>query len=67
MWCSSVLIVVCGVVYGVVQIALDPLPRVLLIEHIGMITIGSTHKDCVIAADIYEHTVETIKSMWGEG
>lgn len=43
------------------QTELDPLPRVLLIEDIGLITIGNTYKDCVIAADIYEHTITTIK------
>jgi rhamnose utilization protein RhaD (predicted bifunctional aldolase and dehydrogenase) len=41
-------------------VELDPLPRVLLIEGVGLVTCGATYKEASIAADIYEHTVETI-------
>ena len=41
---------------------LDTLPRVLLLEGIGLVTAGTTIKAVVISADIYEHTVPTILS-----
>ena len=44
-----------------IQIELDPLPRVLLIEGVGLVTVGLTYKETQISADIYEHTIETIR------
>ncbi|GBG29099.1 DNA/RNA-binding protein KIN17 [Hondaea fermentalgiana] len=41
---------------------LDPLPRVLLVEHFGLFTVARDAKSCSIAADIYEHTVPTLVS-----
>ncbi len=39
---------------------LDPFPRVLLFEGLGALTLGRTHADAAIAADIYQHTVAVI-------
>jgi rhamnose utilization protein RhaD (predicted bifunctional aldolase and dehydrogenase)/NAD(P)-dependent dehydrogenase (short-subunit alcohol dehydrogenase family) len=39
---------------------LDPLPRVILVEGLGALTLGRTHADAAIAADIYEHTATVI-------
>ena len=44
------------------KIMLDTLPRVLLLEGIGLVTAGTTIKAVVISADICEHTVPTILS-----
>jgi rhamnose utilization protein RhaD (predicted bifunctional aldolase and dehydrogenase) len=44
-------------------VQLDPLPRVLLIEGLGLVTAGKTYKEAVIAADIYEHTIATITGI----
>ena len=38
----------------------DRFPRVLLVDGLGLVTVGSSVKDCNIAADIYEHTVPVI-------
>ena len=42
------------------KIELDRLPRVLLIQGVGLVTVGLTLKAVDISADIYEHTVPTI-------
>ena len=42
------------------KVELDPLPRVILVEGVGLVTCGTTFKEASIAADIYEHTVDTI-------
>lgn len=39
---------------------LDPWPRVLLVEGLGVVTVGKTYKDAGVALDLYEHTVRTI-------
>jgi rhamnose utilization protein RhaD (predicted bifunctional aldolase and dehydrogenase) len=39
------------------KVMLDTLPRVLLLEGIGLVTAGKTIKAVEISADIYEHTV----------
>ena len=44
------------------KVMLDTLPRVLLLEGIGLVTAGKTIKAVDISADIYEHTVPTILS-----
>ncbi|KAH9259685.1 hypothetical protein BASA81_002107 [Batrachochytrium salamandrivorans] len=41
---------------------LDPLPRVMLVEHIGLVTMGRTWQDTQISADIYEESIKTILS-----
>lgn len=45
---------------GVSRVELHPLPFVYLIEGIGLITAGRTLKAACIAADLYEHTIDTI-------
>ncbi len=39
---------------------LDPAPRVILDERLGLCTLGRTAKDSAIVADIYEHTIDVI-------
>ena len=39
---------------------LDPCPRVVLDDHLGMLTVGPSAKDAAIAADIYHHTMEVL-------
>lgn len=39
---------------------LDPWPRVILIPQVGIVTVGSTHKDARIASDIYSHTAKCL-------
>ena len=39
---------------------LDPWPRIILVPKIGILAIGKTKKEAVIAADIYEHTIQVI-------
>ena len=40
---------------------LDPAPRVVLDEHLGMLTAGETAKASSIAADIYRHTMPVLE------
>lgn len=49
------------------KVELDPLPRVLLVEHVGLICLGRTHKACAISCDIYCHTVPTLLSALASG
>jgi rhamnose utilization protein RhaD (predicted bifunctional aldolase and dehydrogenase)/NAD(P)-dependent dehydrogenase (short-subunit alcohol dehydrogenase family) len=49
------------------KVELDPLPRVLLLEGIGLVTAGRTVKAVKIAADIYEHTVPVILNCMALG
>lgn len=39
---------------------LHPLPVVFLIRGLGLVTMGTTMKAARVAADLYEHTIETI-------
>jgi rhamnose utilization protein RhaD (predicted bifunctional aldolase and dehydrogenase)/NAD(P)-dependent dehydrogenase (short-subunit alcohol dehydrogenase family) len=39
---------------------LDPLPRVILVQGVGLFGLGASKKDAAIAADIAENTVEVI-------
>ncbi len=45
------------------KIALDPLPRVVLVPGVGLFGIGATKKDAAIAADIAENTIEVIRDV----
>ena len=45
---------------GANKIELDQLPRVILLAGAGLITIGKTVKETLVAADIYEHTINII-------
>jgi rhamnulose-1-phosphate aldolase/alcohol dehydrogenase len=42
------------------KVALDPLPRVILVPGVGMFGIGASAKDAAIAADIAENAVQVI-------
>ncbi|MCK6511036.1 bifunctional aldolase/short-chain dehydrogenase [Myxococcota bacterium] len=46
---------------------LDRLPRVFLIAGLGLVTIAPQEKAAQIAADIYEHTLETIQDAMAIG
>jgi NAD(P)-dependent dehydrogenase (short-subunit alcohol dehydrogenase family) len=46
---------------------LDPLPRVILVAGLGLITMGKTVKETKISADLYEHTIEIIQSAFDIG
>ncbi len=52
---------------GIEMKELDPLPRVLLVAGLGLVTIGKTAKETKIAADLYEHTIEIIQSAFDIG
>ncbi|MEE9258092.1 MAG: bifunctional aldolase/short-chain dehydrogenase [Nitrospinaceae bacterium] len=39
---------------------LDPLPRVLLVAGLGLVTMGKTAKETRISADLYQHTIGII-------
>ena len=40
---------------------LDPAPRIVLNQELGMVCIGNTCKDAAIVGDIYQHTMEVIQ------
>jgi len=42
------------------KIALDPMPRVILVPGLGLFALGPTARDARIAADIAESTIETV-------
>ena len=46
---------------------LDPLPRVILIAGLGLVTIGKSVKEVKIAADIYQHTIYIIRKAFNVG
>ena len=46
---------------------LDPLPRVILVAGLGLVTMGKTVKETNISADLYEHTIEIIQSAFDIG
>jgi rhamnose utilization protein RhaD (predicted bifunctional aldolase and dehydrogenase)/NAD(P)-dependent dehydrogenase (short-subunit alcohol dehydrogenase family) len=46
---------------------LDPDPRVILVPGLGLIAAGPTEKDARIAADVYEHTIATIRDAEAAG
>jgi len=52
---------------GVDKKELDPLPRVLLVAGLGLVTIGKTIKEAKIAADIYQHTIDIIHKSFSVG
>jgi rhamnose utilization protein RhaD (predicted bifunctional aldolase and dehydrogenase)/NAD(P)-dependent dehydrogenase (short-subunit alcohol dehydrogenase family) len=52
---------------GVDKTELDPLPRVLLVAGLGLLTIGKTVKETKIAADIYQHTIDIIHKSFSVG
>ncbi len=52
---------------GVDKTELDPLPRVLLVAGLGLVTIGKTVKETKISADIYQHTIDIIHKSCSVG
>ncbi|MFQ5445039.1 MAG: SDR family oxidoreductase, partial [Nitrospinales bacterium] len=52
---------------GVERKELDPLPRVILVTGLGLVTIGKSTKETKISADIYEHTIDTIHKAFNVG
>jgi rhamnulose-1-phosphate aldolase/alcohol dehydrogenase len=52
---------------GIDMKELDPLPRVILVAGLGLVTVGKTVKETKIAADLYEHTIEIIQSAFDIG
>jgi len=46
---------------------LDPLPRVILLAGVGLVTIGKTSKETGISADIYQHTIDVIHKAFSVG
>jgi len=42
------------------KVMLDPAPRVILDQELGLCCVGKSAKDAAIVGDIYEHTVECI-------
>lgn len=52
---------------GADKTELDPLPRVLLVVGLGLLTIGKTVKETKIAADIYQHTIDIIHKSFSVG
>ncbi|MFQ5671593.1 MAG: bifunctional aldolase/short-chain dehydrogenase [Nitrospinales bacterium] len=52
---------------GVDKKELDPLPRVVLVAGLGLLTLGKTTKETRIAADIYEHTIDTVRKAFRVG
>ena len=52
---------------GADKTELDPLPRVILVAGAGLMTIGKTAKETLVAADIYEHTIDIIRDSYRVG
>ena len=46
---------------------LDPLPRIILIAGLGLVTVGKSVKEAKIAADIYQHTINIIINAFNVG
>jgi rhamnose utilization protein RhaD (predicted bifunctional aldolase and dehydrogenase)/NAD(P)-dependent dehydrogenase (short-subunit alcohol dehydrogenase family) len=46
---------------------LDPLPRIILVAGLGLITIGKSVKETKISADIYQHTIDIIRKSFNIG
>ena len=49
---------------GVEKKELDPLPRVLLVSGLGLVTVGKSQKETGISADLYEHTIDIIRDSF---
>ncbi|USQ79127.1 bifunctional aldolase/short-chain dehydrogenase [Ornithinimicrobium faecis] len=46
---------------------LDPAPRVVLDDELGMLSLGRTARETGITEDIYSHTLDTIELAQGQG
>ncbi len=45
---------------GVKKTKLDPWPRVVLLEGVGLIAVGKTRAEASVAADVYEHGIDVM-------
>ena len=52
---------------GIEKKELDPLPRIILITGLGLVSIGKSVKEAKIAADIYQHTINIIRKAFNVG
>ncbi|KMP11999.1 oxidoreductase [Candidatus Nitromaritima sp. SCGC AAA799-A02] len=52
---------------GVEKKELDPLPRIVLVSGLGLLSLGKTVKETRIAADIYQHTIDIIHKSFNVG
>ena len=52
---------------GGIKIELDRMPRVFLIQGVGLVSVATNMKAAKIAADLYEHTVEVIQDAMAIG
>ena len=52
---------------GVDKKELDPLPRIILVAGLGLVTIGKSVRETEVAADIYQHTIDIIKKSFDIG
>jgi rhamnose utilization protein RhaD (predicted bifunctional aldolase and dehydrogenase)/NAD(P)-dependent dehydrogenase (short-subunit alcohol dehydrogenase family) len=52
---------------GVEKKELDPLPRVILLAGVGLVSVGKTTKETGISADIYQHTLDIIHKAFSIG
>jgi rhamnose utilization protein RhaD (predicted bifunctional aldolase and dehydrogenase)/NAD(P)-dependent dehydrogenase (short-subunit alcohol dehydrogenase family) len=52
---------------GITVTPLDPDPRIVLVPGLGVIAAGANDKAARIAADIYEHTIDVIRSAEAVG
>lgn len=46
---------------------LDPAPRIVLDDELGMLSLGRNAREAAIAEDIYSHTLDTIELAQGQG
>jgi rhamnose utilization protein RhaD (predicted bifunctional aldolase and dehydrogenase)/NAD(P)-dependent dehydrogenase (short-subunit alcohol dehydrogenase family) len=45
---------------GVTRTKLDPWPRIVLVEGVGLVAVGKTRAEAVVAADVYEHGIDVM-------
>ncbi|HEY2517121.1 MAG TPA: bifunctional aldolase/short-chain dehydrogenase [Polyangiaceae bacterium] len=45
---------------GVTKTKLDPWPRIVLLEGLGLVAVGKTRAEASIAADVYEHSIDVM-------
>jgi rhamnose utilization protein RhaD (predicted bifunctional aldolase and dehydrogenase)/NAD(P)-dependent dehydrogenase (short-subunit alcohol dehydrogenase family) len=46
----------------VTRTKLDPWPRVVLIDGIGLVAVGKTRQEAAVAADVYEHGIDVMSA-----
>jgi rhamnose utilization protein RhaD (predicted bifunctional aldolase and dehydrogenase)/NAD(P)-dependent dehydrogenase (short-subunit alcohol dehydrogenase family) len=45
---------------GVTKTKLDPWPRIILLEGVGLVAVGKTRAEASVAADVYEHGIDVM-------